>query len=376
MLETSTLFWVLAALVILLPVVAGTSRRPYLMGVIGGLVGGLAVVSDDMAIFLVVVPLAVAVWRGWGGERGPLGWALAASFLPYGIFTLAVFLDNQITYLWDQQFNGLQRLLGFVQTSGFNQAGSPSLVHRMIVQFDQFGSTYILCVLGAALAVYLIFTRRPDWIRRRSSLAQGVATEPVDEATAFLSLVAIAGAVALGYAVLFGTIEEQFLYYLYLPVLLVIPIGVGAFVQRKHLHPSRAKVVKVMLAVVLAALVGWDSAVAAQVRSSSDDGMQRVVTWFDQNAPHPGVIGTSDGTTPTLLQTVGFGSTSLTSARVARTDHVRYVIFLSAEQTGDYSTLTSSQVRWFQHHGRLMTSFNESTFGTVSIYKTKNAKLW
>jgi 4-amino-4-deoxy-L-arabinose transferase-like glycosyltransferase len=358
MLETSTLAFVLAGYQLLLMLVGSRARHRRATAIAGGLLLGVGIVDKDMAAILVLAPLAVIVWKDLGIERRLAVTALVAALVPYAVYVAALMAQGDLSLFVSQETLGLRRQLGLVQGTGFNAPGSPSLFSVAGNQLAHYWVTYLISALGVASSLYLL--ARSD--------------RPVLK---IWSLVTLAGAISLLYAVLFGTIEEQMLYFMYVPALLafmaaVVILARTCCVERPKANHRLRRVVA--WGVILFAV--YDLGVWVSVRSTQNDGLQRVTNWFASNAPHPGVIANDTEVTMLLLQRSGFAATQISTPETAAADHVRYLTLLSASLVGNYGSLNLAQAAFFEHYGRLVYRYHESTYGTVSIYETNNPAVW
>lgn len=103
------------------------------------------------------------------------------------------------------------------QITGFNSKGAPSLVGRLATEARFFGTSYLLLLAVPAVLVLL----------RRGQLPR------------LLALFYLAGAVALGYAVTLGTLEENELCLLFVPSLLILPVGAVLWLRRWRARSER-----------------------------------------------------------------------------------------------------------------------------------------
>lgn len=357
MLETSTLFWALAGSIVISRLLAGRVQRRWGAAVAGGLLLGLSIVANDIAVVLVLPPLALAAFGDWGRQRGPVLAALGASLVPYGIYAAALAGVGQITNFAAQQQLGVERMLGLVRTTGFNRPGGPSLLARMLQEASAFGVTYFLCGLGVLAGLYLL------------------ARHPRPQAR-YLGLVTVSATATIAYALAHGTIEAHFLYYLYVPALAAIPV---AFLQWA---PTAGRVPWRRLGVAaLVLFVAYDTTVAVHTALTPDNGEQRLAAWLDAgpgrpaSGPRPLVADDTDVTT-LLLAHAGIRATDLTTARQAALSGVRYVTFLSAEEKGGYSNYPPAELAFLRRHGRLVWSFHEPTYGWITLWRTTDPAAW
>ncbi|MGH8918831.1 MAG: hypothetical protein ACRD0H_10955 [Actinomycetes bacterium] len=238
------------------------------------------------------------------------------------------------------------------------------------MQLTSFGATYVVLGLGVLGAFYVL-------VRRHDSAAR------------LMSVVTLFGAATVFYALFFGTIEEQFLYFLLVPALLSLAMGgtlraervAGAGAGRPGTRTwakarlrtrARTRTLLVLLAIVSLYNLG----VWAHVRSSPDNGLQRVTAWFQQHDPNPGLIGNDTQVTVYALQHSGLPATLIGAPRAAAAERIRYLTVLPTETAGNYGALDQAQEKFYEDHGQRVFSFHEATFGDVQIYRTTDPSVW
>ena len=366
LLETCTLTFILGGWLIVLRLYQDRARRPKLIACVGGLLLGLGVVSNDICFPLIALPLLVAVWKDWGFGRRISVLTLGMSLVPYACYVVALAVLGEFGAFLTQTTSGFERFLGLSKQTGFSRAGSPSLIHTMLSQVGKFGLTYLGCGLGVLAAIYLLTIPRQD--------------------VRLLALVTFGGAVTLGYAVLFGTIEEQFLYYLYVPALLSMVLG-AVFGTRRLLESGASTWWRRAAVACLVVFVLYDFGVWVQIRTTPDNGLQRMVSWFHTHAPEAGTISNNGDASAYMLQRDGFPKEILAGTpRSMAKDHVRYLVVLKSIAVGNYSEegvggipgsgIGARQVSYYANHAREVFSFPEATYGRVTIYETDNPSLW
>lgn len=354
-LEAGAMMLVLLGYLVLLRLFQHRARHPWLVAVGGGLLLGLSVVTKDMAALLVVLPLSAALVRKWGVDRRLTATALVSSLVPYAIYVIALAAVGSFGPFVTQETSGLRRALGLQKTTGFTRAGSPSLVHTLLAQLAGFWTTYAVLGLGVLAMVYLaMVSRRPDhrlWIAVTAS-----------------------GAFTIFYSLFFGTIEENFLYFLMVPAMLALAVAVTVLARRVT-WPSvqrRASLLAGGLTLVLASnLFLW-----AHTRTTPDNGMEALANWFRHDAAKPGLIGNDSSVAADVLQRSGFAATVVSGPRVAARLGVRYITVLPVEAQGNYVRLTPAEERFFIRHGQRVFSFSGPSFGKIEVYRTTNPALW
>jgi hypothetical protein len=191
------------------------------------------------------------------------------------------------------------------------------------------------------------------------------------------AVVTLAAAVSLAYGVFFGTLEEQMLYFMYVPALVALVAAVVLLARSVYRDRPVAnhRFRRGVAAAVLLFSV-YDVGVWFQVRSTPNDGLRRVAAWFHANAPQPGVIANDTEVTMLILQRSGFQAIQIADPASAAARRVRYVTILSVSVKGNYGTLNPAQAQFYEHYGRLVYQYRESTYGTMSIYETTNPAIW
>lgn len=358
LLETSTLMFILAGYLMVLSYMEGRARRPRLCAVTGGLLLGLAIVDKDIAAILVLVPLAFMLRRNEASDRRLVGTTLAVSVVPYLVYVILLGSGGYFSSFIAQETLGLRRQLGLVQVTGFNAQGSPSLLSTAIHQMSQFGVTYLLSGLGVIASIYLLVRHRRPGLR-------------------LWAVVTLCGTGSLGYSVLFGTIEEQMLYFMYVPAIVALLAGMVIFArERAQADPVRNHRIRRAVAWAVIAFCAYDATVWFSVRSTPDNGNARVVAWFATHEPSPGIIGTNTDVTTNLLVNAGFNAIDLGDPATGARDHIRFLTILSASLVGNYGTFDTAQAGFFEHYGHLVFSYHEPTYGTISIWETTNPAIW
>jgi 4-amino-4-deoxy-L-arabinose transferase-like glycosyltransferase len=355
MIETSTAVFLLAGWLVVARMVDTNPRRPWAWAAGGGLLLGLSVVDKDIASILVVVPLLAVLAFRIGMSRKVAGIALGASILPYAVYVIILSVDGFFSAFLSQETIGLRRELGLIKVTGFNRAGSPSLLNTALHQFSQFGVTYVLSGLGALASIYLLFRAERPALR-------------------IWAAVSLCGVASLAYSLFFGTIEEQMLYFMYVPALISLMAGVMIAIRKAR--ASRAVNGRRLVAAALALFVLYDTAVWFQVRATPSNGLARVVSWFKAQPTPPGTIANDTSVTTMLLTRSGLSAIDVTTPQAAAGARVRYLTILSDSVKGNYGSLDPAQAGFFEHYGRLVFQYHESTYGRVSIYQTTNPAIW
>ncbi len=259
--------------------------------------------------------------------------------------------NGQIHGLWEAKTSGIQRMLGLVQATGFHSSGGGDLPGRVIAEANFFGTTYLVLMLTVPALVVLL--------RRGGPLPR------------MLGLLCCAAGVTLGYALVFGTLEEQELYLLIVPSLVSIPVaatllhaggrGRSMPAPRRRRMPRTAVIAAVLtlaLTVNLVTCVWW--------LWQPDDGFAQLLQYMAKHVPAGAQVDDDDSQYAIAgrYQVVSWDTPAALSQ-----DHVRYIVVEWALINDGYSDLTASQVRQLVGDGRLVFSFRGRTFGQIALYQ-------
>jgi hypothetical protein len=247
-------------------------------------------------------------------------------------------------------------MLGLTQTTGFNSKGAPSLASRLSAEARFFSPSYLLLLVAIPAVLVLL---------RRGQLAR------------LLALFYLSGAAALGYAVTLGTLEENELYLLFIPSLLILPVAAVLWLRgpRGGERRPRAKAWAgaFTAGVALLACVNLTTCVVWLIQP--DDGIQRLRQYMAAHIPAGTTIASVDDSPPLTAGTtfwtlsdryrVGPWADAADRAR----HHVRYVVIPWLEIGQGYSYLTDAQAHRLVRGGRLLFSFHERTYGDLALYQ-------
>ncbi|WP_435971631.1 ArnT family glycosyltransferase [Streptomyces sp. Qhu_M48] len=269
LLETATMMWVLAGYLVLVGLArSDPPARPRSRAVLAGLFLGLAILTKDHAVLITVVPLLAALLLGWGPPRRLLALTTAVTVLSYAVYVALVAVLGHFEAFWEAKTQGVRRLLGLVQETGFNAEGTPSLWGRILAELSGYAGTYLLLAL-TPVALWLLL-RRGEPVYRLLTLFH---------ASAILTLL---------YALSLGTLEEQALYLLFVPNL--VALAVTFPMPSRHRRGRRLMAVGVLVAVLAA-----PAAVYARDRWTPDDGFERLRAYLLTHVPAGSGIVTVDG---------------------------------------------------------------------------------
>ncbi|WP_435057894.1 phospholipid carrier-dependent glycosyltransferase [Streptomyces sp. bgisy060] len=347
LLETATMTWVLAGFLVLV----GLARpdppgRPRTRALLAGLFLGCAILTKDHAVLITVLPLSAALLLGWGPPRRLVALTLSMAVLSYAAYVALVVAFGHFDAFWDAKTAGVRRLLGVVQETGFNAAGTPSLSGRLLDELPGYAGTYLLLAL-TPLALVLLWRRKEPAYR-------------------LLTLFHASAILTLGYALAIGTLEEQALYLLFVPNLVALAVTVPV--------PSRKRRGARMLAGgVLLAVLAVPAATYAQERWTPDDGFPRLRAYLLAHVPAGSGIVTIDGertrgvTTWLLDDTYRLGNWVAPEERAAADATYLIVPWRVVEQ--GYGRSSPAEVRRLTDGLRPLFAHHGPTYGTLALYR-------
>jgi 4-amino-4-deoxy-L-arabinose transferase-like glycosyltransferase len=272
MLETPTMFWVLAGYVVLLTLTQRPlPKHPHTRAMCSGLLFGLALLTKDHADFITLLPLLLAVILNWGPPRRLTLICAGTALVPYGLYVVVIAANGHLQEFWRDKTVGAARLFGFIQETGFNAVGTPPLTERLSDQISTFGSTYLLLTL--APFTLLVLLRSKDPRHRLLALFHGCA------------------GLTLAYAVAIGTLEEQALYLLVVPNLMALSVALSLLLEDRR----RPVIARTCAATFVTALLVLGSVAYLKDRLTPDDGYQRLRAYMAQHLPAGANVITVDG---------------------------------------------------------------------------------
>ena len=298
--------------------------------------------------------MLVAAALRLGPRRALTLLTVGTSVATYAAYLVVVAANGQFSNLWGVKTFGIQRMLGLIQITGFHTHGGGNLTARLGAEAGSFATTYAILVLAVPSVVIL-------W-RRGGPLQR------------MLGLLYCAAAVTLAYAVFLGTLEEQELYLLVVPSLLIIPIAASLPPRRRRPASGAAKPRRKPLAIVMAVLPGL--AIAAnlvtfgQWLSSPDDAFVQLYNYAAGHIPASARIAALQGDIDSeyalgARYQVGFWETPAALRQAA----ARYLVIEWGSVADDYSDLSAGQAQRLAHLGRQLFSASGRSYGRVAVYE-------
>jgi hypothetical protein len=321
--------------------------------------------------------LAVLAVAGWVLPRRLALWALLGSVVPYVVYAVACAAQGYGGALLSAKTSGIRRALGITVNTGFNRRGAPSLGGTLASQAATFVGSYLVVVVGTVCGLALLRSRRPEH--------------------RLLGAITAGAAVLLGYSVLFGTIEEQFLYFLAVPAIVATAVGFPQLLgrvlagirlhrrrdARSHSRPARVGVVSAgrraaaLSAAAIAMVLAWNSAAWAVGRADAVNEVQQVSSWMRTNVAPGSTIAYAEGVVQFAVQTEGFRAVPLSFPRSMVAAGVRYFVTIPQEIQDNYSFVSPQSYRYFTNHGHVVyRTSSTATAGSIVVIETDDPSVW
>jgi hypothetical protein len=362
-LDTPALLWALLGFVVLFLALVGEDRRPvsWRRTVAAGVLFGLALLTKEKIVFVTLLPLGICFVLGWALPRirsALIGVIALITYAPYPAIVYA--MGDWQTFL-DQKFAGVSRIMGLVQITGFNQQDGPSFLAAIFYRLDEFATTYVLIATGALAVCVLLLTglgKAPD----KRLLVSWTAS-----AYAFLA-----------YAMVFGTLEEHFFYYLVVPSILATTVTATLMFQKTRVGaalraPEGRRTWLALRAAAVAsvgALTLWSAYVWVVVHTVPDNAYQRVVSYVDELPKDSRVAVTSTMAEPLISRHAGDGRYQ--SVEALREDDIDYVVISSYLANRGWGQPSAEVYRWVRERGRLVYGFEGSSSGLLGVWNLQD----
>ena len=328
-----------------------------------GLVSGLALLTNEITIFLVVVPLIFALIEKNGllVRRSIAALAIAIGFLLlFLVWAVELGLGGSFLNL---QTITLRRLIGLVQLTGLNEPGV-SLVAALERSVVQYSSSYVVLAIGFGALIWC-------WTRRN--------TQAGNFLTAWLTASYVFGA----YIIAVGTLNEQFFVYL-LPASIVgtvlfadalivgwrrQPLRMQAWVRKRETHRTGTLQPALMVGgVACLGLIGVSGASWATNYVGASDGVIRVDQFIASKLPTCAAVNASGDPNKYSYVLGGRSFAYFSVGPAALADGVHYFVLApndAVERTGDMSPALAT---WIRDNGHEFVSYPSQVYKTVQLW--------
>ena len=211
----------------------------------------------------------------------------------------------------------------------------------VLANLTQFGTTYALIALGSIAVLVLVRSQRPQ--------------------QRLVGVWAMSAYVLVAYCTVFGTLEEQFFYYLVVPAELAIASTAAILWLSPRLRPA----IRFAECTLAALFVAWTTVVWSRVHFTPDNGYERVRAYLSANVA-PGVpVGATTEPAEFLLDEYTTGLWS--SLETLRAHRAQYVLLSRQYIALGYAIASPDMLAWVRANGRVVFSFEGPTNGTLEL---------
>lgn len=314
-----------------------------------GALGALTFLTKETFGLVVTAALALLLVLGKGLTRRQAAVVLAGTLTGYAVGNALVAWVAGFDAWWSARSSGLARLLGTHQITGFNAPGTKtSLLDAVITNLASYGPSYLVLATGGLAGVALLGPLLWEGLKRRQT-GRRANPRPSPEASVVIIISAwtIAACAYVGYAVVFGSLEEQMFY------IALTPCAAAMAVAFRVLGLGRSafrRAATAALVIVLAAQV----LVYYQIRSTDDDVYQSFLSWLPTHVQPDSRLAVTEDTAQFLITGQQLGEWhTLAALREHRVDYVLVVPSLAAQ---GYGKATPEFIAQVDRHGTLVYS--------------------
>lgn len=368
MLETMAGLLAMAGMAVLLIGMAGEHRRRWLPGaIVAGLLFGAALLTKELTFTAVLAVLVFGLWQVWRqrrtGEEGRQSArerakaafaAVAVAGLTYSLYPVWMASSGNWVGFVQVKALSLERLLGFVQISGWNRPGV-SLAGFLGQRLADYGSSYMLLAMGGAATLWLLLRRREDpraWLLG----VWGLVLYPF-----------------YGFVTLFGSGNDQFFYLLLVPAILLVGYALGSLggmITRPGLHRSPTWVVGLLLALVLSYnAVRWWSAYGVGV----DNAYRQLAEYVEGHLPSGEALNASGDAIKFQYFFPDRPIASAATPEEAQAVSVHYFVLAPKDVESRYGRTTEELAAWLAVQGQQLHAVSGDSYGDIYLYRADYA---
>ena len=335
-------FALLSCLVALhLALALGARRSRWFVPVVG-LAGGIALLTNEVGIFMLLTPIVYALLARDGRLVRQCLAALGLAVALWGVFVVWAVQLGLFASFVDIKTVTLQRLLGTVQITGWNRPGV-SFLSGLSEQVTQYATAYVILAVGALAAVWLLLKRGGDSAR-------------------WLLAWLITSYAFGAYTVLLGTLNEQFFVYV-VPAALVGTVFLADGILRARRWS--AAVAWVLLGAVLVLGTGsW-----ARFYPTRNDGLARLTAFVAANVPACAALNAT-GDAERFQQLFPTRQIASYATGPGALSHGVTLFVLSDKDAGMRFGNSSPQLSsWVRGHGTRLAAYPSATYQGLELWQ-------
>ena len=333
LLDTGALLWVTAGYAVLICSSDDAKKTlPRKAVLLTGILFGFGLLTKEMTAFESIVIMGGILITGWYFRRRDVLLIIAVESLTYSFYIVGVIAVGQWTTFYNEKLSGVLRLAGISQETGLNRAQGPSLVDKILERLSEFGMTYLVIALGVLGILILLLWGRKRW--------------------RMIALWAVGAYALLSYSVFFGTLEEQFFYFLVVPCDVVVSLAFARVLVLLG-NSRKLRAVVVALLVLFASIFCIVNGREWLIRHTQPDNAYEQVRDYVQETfePNTGVASSSE-TGQFLLQQYSSAPWGSWYSIDDITSFAPPFVLLSYDQLAwDFGELAQPMIDWVQTHG-------------------------
>lgn len=351
--------------------------------VTAGFLLGLSMLAKELSVIVLLSMLLFALWETWltrcrGSRVAGVGShyslppsakaassAIAVAAITYALYPLWTLLSGSWRSYAEVKSLLLMRLLGIIQLTGWNRP-DVSFYELLDRRLADYGSSYLVLVLGGAALLWLLMFHRGSVIGR-FMCAWGLVLYPF-----------------YGFVALFGSGNDQFFYYLLVPAIvfvgyaaLVTPPGMGESSVWSSAEPrAHAKagwiahnLPLVMLALLVLILpynaAKWWTSFGVGV----DDGYKQVARFVQGSLPSGVPVNASGDDTKFFYFFPQHPIADAATPGEALSAGVHYFVLAPRDVRFHYGPITQDLANWITEHGQRLLVSNGDSYGDIFIYR-------
>lgn len=361
MLETMAALLTMGGMALFLTRAVGPRSRAWPWSIAAGFVLGAALLTKEITFTTIGALLLFGGWQAWNahsvggsahqalGRLVPSLLVASTSLLTYSIYPLWMAGSGNWQGFVQVKSLSLRRLLGLVQTSGWNRPGL-SLADFLLQRLGDYGSSLILLALGAVAAGWLLWSHRSSRTSRLL-ISWSVILYPF-----------------YGFVALFGVGNDQLFYYLLLPAIMLIGHAVFAAwdeIRTERWRKAGLAVGGLLLALLLTYnILAWWSAYGV----GFDNAYYHFSGYVQERIPETEPINASGDALKFQYFTPDHPISTAATPAEAQALGITTFALAPKDVEARYGRMTQELADWITTNGRLLFSARGDSYGTVSLY--------
>jgi O-antigen/teichoic acid export membrane protein/4-amino-4-deoxy-L-arabinose transferase-like glycosyltransferase len=310
-----------------------------------GLATGLALLTNEIGIFLLVTPLVHALLcRAWPLIRRAAA-VLVVGAVVWLVFPLWALQLGLFPSFVEVKASTLRRLVGAEQDSGWNQPGA-SFVTAVVEHAGQYLTSYLLLAGGAAALLWLACHRLTDtarWLLAWLLTSYGFAA----------------------YTVMLGTLNEQFFTYV-LPAAVAGTVLVAEAAVTVAARPGRTRAA--LPAVVLVLVVGLALTSWARTYGPRNDGLVQATTALRAGTPACTAVNASGDPEKYTYLLPGYTITDFATGPAALSHGVQLFFVSDKDAELHYGNSSPALAAWVRAKGERLAAYPSATYRGVEVW--------